>query len=44
MDALTDVAFYNAGWQEIGMPIAMMILIGVLCMGIGINLVERRKG
>jgi len=41
--ALKQVALYDAGWAEILMPVAKLALIGVICMGIGINLVERRK-
>lgn len=44
VDAMMDVALYNAGWNDLAFPIAMMLLIGVLCMGIGINMVERRNG
>lgn len=44
MDAMMDVAFYNAGWNQIALPLVFMLLIGVICMGVGINLVERRKG
>lgn len=43
MDAMMDVAFYNAGWNEIALPLVLMLLIGVICMGLGINLVERKK-
>ncbi|WP_042149615.1 ABC transporter permease [Paucisalibacillus sp. EB02] len=43
VEAMMDVALYNAGWNDILLPIALMLLIGVLAMGIGINMVERRK-
>lgn len=43
MEAMTDVAFYHEGWNEIALPMVLMLLIGVICMGVGINLVERRK-
>jgi len=43
VNALKQVALYDAGWSEILMPVAKLALIGVICMGIGINLVERRK-
>jgi len=42
MKALTDVAIYGAGFADLWIPIAKLLLIGVLCMGIGINLMERR--
>src|SRR5690625_3277620 len=42
LDALMNVAFYDAGWNDIALPIVLMILIGVICMGVGVNLVERR--
>ncbi|WP_026909155.1 ABC transporter permease [Paucisalibacillus globulus] len=43
VEAMIDVALFNAGWNDILLPIAFMMLIGVLAMGIGINMVERRK-
>ncbi|MDQ0158201.1 ABC transporter permease [Alkalibacillus salilacus] len=43
MDALVDLAIYDATFQEIVQPIMLMILISVISMGIGINLVERRS-
>lgn len=43
MEAMMNVAFYDAGWSEIALPVVLMLLIGVICMGIGVNLVERRK-
>jgi ABC-2 type transport system permease protein len=44
VDAMLDVALYEAGWSDILLPIAFMLLLAVLYMGIGINLVERKKG
>ncbi|GAA0465984.1 ABC transporter permease [Alkalibacillus silvisoli] len=44
LDAMIDIALYDATWQDIIQPIIIMILIGVVAMGIGINLVERRRG
>ncbi|RKQ34573.1 ABC transporter permease [Oceanobacillus halophilus] len=43
VEAMTDVALFDAGWNDIALPIALMLLIGVFSMGIGINMVERRK-
>ncbi|WP_165861179.1 ABC transporter permease [Paenibacillus paeoniae] len=43
VNALKQLALYDAGWSDIFMPVAKLALIGVICMGIGINLVERRK-
>ncbi|KMK76777.1 ABC transporter permease [Alkalihalobacillus pseudalcaliphilus] len=43
MEALMDITLYNAGWNEITLSLVLMLLIGVICMGIGVNLVERRK-
>lgn len=43
MDAMMSVALSDAGWKTIALPTALMILIGVLCMGAGINMIERRK-
>ncbi|PSL40269.1 ABC-2 type transport system permease protein [Planomicrobium soli] len=43
LDALKGVAIYNRSWQELAEPISIMLLFGVVCMGIGINLMERRS-
>lgn len=43
MEALMGIALFDAGWNEITMPLVLMLLIGVVAMGIGINLVERRS-
>lgn len=43
MEAVMGAALYNAGWNEIALPMAMMVLISVICMGIGVNLIERRN-
>lgn len=43
MEAMMNVALFGAGWDEITLPIILMILIGVICMGVGVNLVERRS-
>ncbi|MCP3028655.1 ABC transporter permease [Halobacillus sp. A5] len=42
MDAIINVVIYDANWQEIIQPLVLMTLIGVVAMGIGVNLVERR--
>ncbi|MCM3611574.1 ABC transporter permease [Planococcus sp. MERTA32b] len=42
LEALKGVAIYNRSWQELSEPISIMLLIGVVCMGIGLNLMERR--
>lgn len=42
MEALMDIALFDAGWNEITMPLVLMLLIGVICMGVGVNLVERK--
>ncbi|HLU21798.1 MAG TPA: ABC transporter permease [Bacillaceae bacterium] len=44
VEAMMDVAIYNAGWNDITFSLIFMLLIAVVCMGIGINLVERQKG
>lgn len=44
VEALLDVALYDASWSDIALPISLMLIIGVLSMGIGVNMVERRKG
>lgn len=43
MEAIISVVFYNAGLQDILMSLLYMLLIGVIAMGIGINLIERRS-
>ena len=43
MDAIIDVVLYDAAWQDITQSLILMILIGVVAMGIGINLIERRQ-
>jgi ABC-2 type transport system permease protein len=42
MEALKGVAYYGYGWSELLSPLAIMCLFGVVCMGIGVNLIERR--
>ncbi|MFA9558367.1 ABC transporter permease [Evansella sp. AB-rgal1] len=42
VEALKGVAMYNYGLFELGETLSIMILFGVICMGIGINLMERR--
>lgn len=42
LDALKGVAIYDRGWQDLSEPISILLLFGVACMGIGINLMERR--
>ncbi|WP_226527038.1 ABC transporter permease [Metabacillus niabensis] len=42
MDAIMAVIFYDAGFQDVMMPLLFMLLIGVVTMGLGINLIERR--
>ncbi|PAV27958.1 multidrug ABC transporter permease [Virgibacillus profundi] len=44
VEAMIEVALYDASWNDIALPIALMLLIGVVCMGVGVNMVERRKG
>ncbi|AZK47320.1 ABC transporter permease [Paenibacillus lentus] len=43
LDALTGIAIYNRGWLDILPSLAKLCIIGVICMGIGINLMERRR-
>ncbi|WP_163580737.1 ABC transporter permease [Gracilibacillus saliphilus] len=44
MDATMSVIFYDANFNEILMPLLIMLLIGIIAMGIGVNLIERRGG
>lgn len=43
MDAIMAVIFNDAGLQDVLMSLLLMLLIGILAMGIGINLIERRS-
>jgi len=43
MEALKGVAYYAYSWSDLLQPVLIMSLIGVVCMGIGINLMERRS-
>lgn len=43
LEALKGVAIYDRSWSELAEPMAIMLLFGVVCMGIGINLMERRS-
>ncbi|QDP39517.1 ABC transporter permease [Radiobacillus deserti] len=43
MDAIMGVIFYEAGFQDVLMSLLTMLLIGVIAMGLGINLIERRS-
>lgn len=43
LDAMVAISMYDADWSEIYLSMAKLLLIGVLCMGVGINLMERRK-
>ncbi|MFD0588115.1 ABC transporter permease [Paenibacillus sp. GCM10027627] len=43
VDALKQITLYGVDWAELSLPLAKLLIICVLCMGIGINLVERRR-
>ncbi|WP_431801454.1 ABC transporter permease [Halobacillus andaensis] len=43
MDAILSVVIHDGTWSDIAQPLILMTLIGVIAMGIGINLVERRS-
>lgn len=43
MDALIGASIYQQGWAEIYLPLAKLLLMGVIFFGVGINLVERRS-
>lgn len=42
MEALNGLVIYNQPWEEVLMPISILVLMGVLFIGIGIHLMERR--
>ncbi|MEN2767942.1 ABC transporter permease [Ornithinibacillus xuwenensis] len=43
MEAIVSVVFFHAGLSDVIMSLFMMLLIGVVAMGLGINLIERRS-
>lgn len=43
MEAFLGISMFDAGWSELFMPVAKLLLVTVVFMGIGINLVERNK-
>lgn len=43
MDAMMSVIFYHAGLSDVIMALLTMLLIGIIAMGLGINLIERRN-
>ncbi|WP_019156512.1 ABC transporter permease [Robertmurraya massiliosenegalensis] len=44
VDAMLNVTLYSASWNDISFSIAILLLIFVIYMGLGINMVERRRG
>lgn len=42
MGAMLDISMYDAALSDVWLPLSKLIFIGVLCMGVGINLMERR--
>ncbi|MBM7095090.1 ABC transporter permease [Bacillus sp. H-16] len=42
MDALKQIAIYERSFDAITQSLSILILFGVICMGVGINLMERR--
>ncbi|ALS28651.1 ABC-2 type transporter [Paenibacillus sp. 32O-W] len=43
MEAMKGIALLHYGPAELAAPLAKLLLIAVLCMGVGINMVERRS-
>ncbi|RKL68159.1 multidrug ABC transporter permease [Salipaludibacillus neizhouensis] len=43
LDALKGAAIYDRGVFDLVEPLSLMLLFGVICMGVGINLMERHK-
>lgn len=43
IEALKSAMLFNQGFEAVLQPIAFLLLFGVICMGIGINLMERVK-
>ncbi|MCG5102061.1 ABC transporter permease [Oceanobacillus alkalisoli] len=42
MEALNNLVLYNLPFEEILMPVSILILMGVIFMGVGIHLMEKR--
>lgn len=42
LEALKGAAYYGNSVVELAQPISIMLLFGVICMGVGVNLMERR--
>lgn len=42
MESLNSVVLYDRGLADVGTQLSILILSGVVCMGIGANLMERR--
>ncbi|XEC95887.1 ABC transporter permease [Paenibacillus tarimensis] len=43
MEALKGVVYYGHTWEQLLRPVSYLLLFAVVCMGIGINLIERRS-
>ncbi|MFB5660265.1 ABC transporter permease [Alteribacillus sp. HJP-4] len=43
MEAMMGTTLYDYGFSELLLPLAKLMLIGAVCMGVGINLMERGK-
>lgn len=43
MKASIGITLHDYGWSELYMPLVKLLLIAVLCMGVGMNLVERGR-
>ncbi|GAA0365539.1 ABC transporter permease [Bacillus horti] len=42
MEGLKGISLYQHGFSELVQPLVVLLLIGIVCMGVGINLMERR--
>ncbi|GAB2568744.1 ABC transporter permease [Gracilibacillus alcaliphilus] len=42
MEALKGITMYGHGLTDLTQPLAVLLLMSVLCMGIGVNVMERR--
>lgn len=43
MDALKGIAYYGYGPAALLWPVSLLILFGVVCMGLGVQLIDRRS-
>lgn len=43
LDAMKQIAMFGPELSDLALPVAKLALIGVMCIGVGINAIERRR-